>query len=104
LLWEIEKDFQNESSIKTINFNKDKKKCSNLNFIRKENHRLICQKISFEPNSAIMKSGGFSEVSTQFNLDKLHQHSHLYTSETALLDFPGRKFRIEKSIEYSKKK
>jgi hypothetical protein len=50
-----------------------------------------------------MKSGGFSEISTQFHLDKLHQHSHLYTSETALIDFPGRQFQIKKSIEYSKK-
>jgi hypothetical protein len=50
-----------------------------------------------------MKSGGFSEISIQFNIDKLHRHSHLYTSELELINFPGRRFQIEKMIDYSKK-
>jgi hypothetical protein len=33
--------------------------------------------------------------------DKLHKHSHLYTSDD-LIDFPGRTFQIEKVIPYSK--
>ncbi len=35
-------------------------------------------------------------------IDKLHQHSHLYTSEE-LIDFPGRRFEIEHCIPYNKK-
>jgi hypothetical protein len=48
-----------------------------------------------------MKSGGFDEVSSFFKVNKLHKHSHLYTSED-LIDFPGRSFEIEKTISYNK--
>jgi hypothetical protein len=55
----------------------------------------------YEPNSAIMKSGAFDLVSEKFSIHKLHKHSHLYTSDT-LLEFPGRRFMIEKTIPYTK--
>lgn len=56
----------------------------------------------YEPNSAILKSGGFHEISAQFNLEKLHQHSHLYTSEKRI-EFPGRTFLIQGMCSYHKK-
>lgn len=56
----------------------------------------------FEPNSAIMKSGGFNALTTAFKVRKLHKHSHLYTSDD-LIDFPGRIFKIEQSVPYHKK-
>lgn len=56
----------------------------------------------YEPNAAIMKSGGFNEVSYQLNIEKLHQHSHLYTSDE-LIDFPGRRFEIKEVLTYQKK-
>jgi len=59
------------------------------------------QKYLYEPNSAIMKSGGFDEVGTFFKLNKLHKHSHLYTNST-LITFPGRVFKIETKIPYQK--
>jgi hypothetical protein len=57
----------------------------------------------YEPNAAILKSGGFHEVSQQLKVFKLHQHSHLYTSDQ-LIDFPGRQFVITQSMPYDKKK
>jgi hypothetical protein len=57
----------------------------------------------YEPNSAILKSGGFHQITNQLNVHKLHQHSHLYTSDL-LLDFPGRTFKIEQVLSYDKKK
>lgn len=56
----------------------------------------------YEPNAAIMKSGAFSLVSEVFNVAKLHQHTHLYTSRS-LKKFPGRRFLINEIIPYSKK-
>ncbi|WP_190808422.1 class I SAM-dependent methyltransferase [Flagellimonas sp. S3867] len=56
----------------------------------------------YEPNSPILKSGGFKSVANTFGLKKLHQHSHLYTS-TDWVDFPGRRFEIIKTIPYSKR-
>ena len=37
-----------------------------------------------------------------FGVCKLHKHSHLYTSQE-LIDFPGRRFKVEKMVPYSKK-
>ena len=49
-----------------------------------------------------MKSGGFNEVSAQLKIDKLHQNSHLYTSEE-LINFPGRRFEVSHTIPFDKK-
>jgi hypothetical protein len=61
------------------------------------------QNYLYEPNSAILKSGGFYEISHQYNIHKLHEHSHVYTSEN-LIEFPGRSFKILKTVAYHKKK
>ena len=37
----------------------------------------------------------------KLNLFKLHQHSHLYTSDS-LIDFPGRCFKIKNTLPYNK--
>lgn len=60
------------------------------------------KKYLYEPNVAILKSGAFNAVSEKFSLEKLHKNTHLYTSNT-LVDFPGRRFEIEKIIPYNKK-
>ena len=58
----------------------------------------------YEPNSAILKSGAFNEISNTYSLTKLHQHSHLYTSNKKVTTFPGRIFEIIKTFDYNKKK
>ncbi len=55
----------------------------------------------YEPNSAIMKSGGFDAIGIFYELNKLHKHSHLYTNSN-IISFPGRTFEIEKIIPYHK--
>ncbi len=103
LLWEIQKDFKKEISIKTINLLKQKNEIFDfvLNQNKNEINYDLPQKYLFEPNAAIMKSGGFNEVSSFFNLKKLHAHSHLYTSNITIA-FPGRTFLIENSFSYNK--
>jgi hypothetical protein len=56
----------------------------------------------YEPNAAILKSGGFHQIAKEFNVFKLHKHSHLYTLNS-LIDFPGRRFKIEQIMKYDKK-
>ncbi|MCK5782105.1 MAG: class I SAM-dependent methyltransferase [Flavobacteriales bacterium] len=51
-------------------------------------------KYLYEPSSAIMKSGAFRQISNKYNLYKIAQNSHLYTSDNLLEDFPGRTFEI----------
>lgn len=56
----------------------------------------------YEPNSAILKSGAFHEIAEKYNVFKLHQHSHIYTSDLCI-DFPGRRFELLECIPYQKK-
>ncbi len=103
LIWELEQNYNDCVEIKTRNFTKTKLEIFDfkLNSNSISNFSLP-KKYLYEPNSAIMKSGGFSEIGSQFNLFKLHQNSHLYTSNT-IVNFPGRIFEIEKEIQFSKK-
>jgi len=103
LLWILEKKITDEITIKSVNINN--KKVESFNFVHNSRSKVefsLPQKYLYEPNSAIMKSGGFNEVCKKFLVAKLHQHSHLYTSNL-LVDFPGRIFEIENSFLYSKK-
>ena len=102
LLWILEKNYSKTIEIFTCNLTKDTAeefafKIGNSSI---SNYSLP-KKYLFEPNAAIMKSGGFDEITAQFEVEKLHQHSHLYTSD-AFIDFPGRAFEIENSFEYNK--
>lgn len=103
LLFEIHKNYKGEITLKTANILKDK--VETFEFILDAQNQFssynLPQQYLYEPNSAIMKSGGFDEVSAFFQINKLHKHSHLYTSEN-LIDFPGRSFAIEKVISYHK--
>jgi len=104
LIWEIQKNYLGEITIKSINFNKEKTDIFDftLDEIQVPSNFGLPQKYLFEPNAAIMKSGGFDQVSHSFKINKLHPHSHLYTSNE-LIAFPGRSFEIIHFIDYNKK-
>lgn len=55
----------------------------------------VPEKYIFIPNNSVLKSGAFDLVSEKFNLKKLHQNTHIYTSEKIIENFPGRVFEIE---------
>ncbi|MCG9792569.1 THUMP-like domain-containing protein [Flavobacterium algicola] len=103
LLWEIHKEYVGPVSIKTANLLKDKTEVFDFILGENSNEPLMGmpKRYIYEPNSAIMKSGGFTEVALNYNLEKLHKHSHLYTSDE-LIDFPGRRFEIHKVVPYNK--
>lgn len=104
LLWEIQNNFKDSILIKTVNCTKEKSEQFEFDFNTTSQSTIsLPKKYLYEPNSAIMKSGGFAALGNFYNLEKLHQHSHLYTSNEKI-DFPGRVFKIEKIIDYSKPK
>jgi hypothetical protein len=102
LLWILEKNHSKAMQIVTANILKDKIEEFSFDY---QNEKLVNyslpKKYIYEPNAAIMKSGGFDEIATQFKIEKLHQHSHLYTSDT-LINFPGRIFEMQNCISYNK--
>lgn len=103
LLWVLKKDFQGSQKIKTINILKDKEEKFEFDLATNDNLPTYSEpkKYLYEPNSAILKSGGFNNIAINYKLSKLHQHSHLYTSQE-LIEFPGRSFKITQILEYNK--
>lgn len=59
-------------------------------------------KFLYEPNASILKAGAFKSVAHQFDIKKIHTHTHLYTSENFVTNFPGRKFRIDHFLKFDK--
>lgn len=105
LLFLLKKGFKEDVKIKTVNFLKNNKQWFGFSLKNKiELEYSLPQKYIYEPNTAILKSGGFNEVASQLKVHKLHQHSHLYTSEELIEDFPGRIFEIISVFPYNKKK
>lgn len=103
LLFVIENDYTDAIKIKTANIKSDAAERFDFEYgsdvsavISAPMHYL------YEPNAAIMKSGGFDEIATQFGVNKLHKHTHLYTSEDFKINFPGRIFKIDKQLKYTK--
>lgn len=104
LLWEISAENELPAVIHTVNIRANNSEYFRFNW--KTNKKTatysLPRKYVYEPNSAIMKSGGFDEVSIQFGLGKLHPNAHLYTAD-AIIQFPGRVFKITEIIPYQKK-
>ncbi|MDT0540946.1 class I SAM-dependent methyltransferase [Croceitalea sp. P059] len=105
LLWILEKGFRGSIQIKTRNLKTNSNE--EFDFILEDEKATLSeidlpQKFLYEPNSAILKSGGFKSIGKAFEIKKLHEHSHLYTSEK-FIDFPGRRFKIENVLPCNKK-
>lgn len=56
----------------------------------------------YEPSPALMKAGAFKLVATRCGVAKLHVNSHLYTSDSYIPNFPGRRFEVKAVVSFSK--
>ena len=77
-----------QSSEPEFHFNLDDEKHCKSEF-------LAPKKYIYIPNNSVLKSGAFNLVSEKFGLRKLHQNTHIYTSEEKIEYFPGRIFETE---------
>ncbi|WP_108869335.1 THUMP-like domain-containing protein [Aquimarina aquimarini] len=105
LIWILDQNFIGDFKIKTVNIQKDKQQ--EFSFFSKDEAKQSINLASpmtylYEPNTAILKSGGFLSIAQAFGIKKLHINSHLYTSDQ-VIDFPGRKFEIIAVYPYHKK-
>ena len=106
LLIVLEKEYMDKITIKTINIEAHTNQI--FNFIKNDESTLspIFSEIKnylYEPNSSIMKSGGFNNLCNKLKTPKLHQNSNLYTSDELITKFPGKIFKIIQLINYDKK-
>lgn len=104
LLWILKKGFSGDISTTSANLQTEQKPFSFLLKDEKDAQATydLPKNYLFEPNAAILKAGAFKLIGNAYNLKKLHEHTHLYTSNTPI-DFPGRVFKIETVFPYSKK-
>jgi 16S rRNA G966 N2-methylase RsmD len=103
LLWKLEKNYTGVIKIFSTNIEKEAVKVVETIF----NDEYIAtfslpKTYLYEPNVALLKSGNFNAISKIYNISKLHQHSHLYTSNESI-NFAGRVFKIDKIIPFQKK-
>jgi precorrin-6B methylase 2 len=57
----------------------------------------------YSPNASVMKAGCFDEIEARFPLMQLDKNSHLFVSDQEITDFPGRRFRIERTTSMNKR-
>lgn len=57
----------------------------------------------YEPSPALLKSGAMKLFGERFSLQKLHENTHLFTSEALIQGVPGRSFEIVSVCRYDKK-
>lgn len=56
------------------------------------------QKYIYEPGRAFFKAGGYKALAHKYNLKKLHQHTHLFTSDEVIQNFPGKYYEVIECI------
>ncbi|KAA5532004.1 THUMP-like domain-containing protein [Paenimyroides baculatum] len=104
LLIVLEKDFINQPELIAVNISNDgiiHQDIFPLNDAADSQLSLPLNYL-YESFSSYLKIGVYNDIATKFNVNKLHKHSHLYTSNE-LVDFAGRCFKIEQIIPYNKK-
>ena len=104
LLFVLEKGFTKEVSIEAINLNTLQ---PNFKFKFSEENKALVNyrnpfKYLYEPNLAILKAGAFKTVALRFELEKIGQHTHLYTSTKRIENFPGEIYCINEILPYKK--
>ncbi|MFT5753483.1 MAG: hypothetical protein ACI924_000700 [Flavobacterium sp.] len=102
LLWEIEKGYLNKIIISSVNI--ENETINHFETIYREDYTVtysLPKKYLYEPNSSIMKSGNMNAISSFYKIDKLHQHSHLFTSDE-IVAFQGRSFQINQILPFHK--
>jgi 16S rRNA G966 N2-methylase RsmD len=104
LLWIIDRDYTEEPQIHCAAINDAG--TQTFSFRLSEERSLLISSYSdpkkylYEPDVALLKAGCFKLITKQFNVEKLHSNTHLYTSEECIIDFPGRVFEVVACLDY----
>lgn len=103
LLFILDKNKKQESDVFCVLLNKDEKRVYPFKYSEEKSLVVSPQPIKnylYEPDVAILKAGFFKSLVQNFEVSKLHQHTHLYTSENKLENFPGKTFKIIKKTAF----
>ena len=106
VIYLLEKDFTGETQIFCVNLKKEHKEEFRFTFSEeREALSLYSEPLEYiyEANVSIMKAGAFKSIASKHDLYKLHKHSHLYTSQKLISEFPGRRFNVKEVLNPDKK-
>jgi len=104
LLFVQEKSFSGIPRIHAVRLSAEEPRIFSFNYIQEREAAPIMGEPTnflYDPDVAITKAGAFKSVATTFGLQKLHQHSHLYTGDNFVSEFPGRVFQVQQVIPFS---
>ncbi|MCF0057367.1 THUMP-like domain-containing protein [Dyadobacter sp. CY356] len=99
LLFNISETFSDDFLIMARVINSSGEIIYKLDFTRNQERDAIVEfneplSYLYEPHPAILKAGAFKYLCVAYDVKKLAAHSHLYTSQNLVPDFPGRTFEI----------
>jgi 16S rRNA G966 N2-methylase RsmD len=106
VLYLLEKGYTKETKLVCINLKKENEEKFSFTFLEERNNDVSLSEplnYLYEPNASVLKAGAFKSVATKLGVLKLHQNSHLYTSEKLVKNFPGRAFKIKGTCSPDKK-
>lgn len=100
LLFICEKFFNDEPLIEAVNILSEQEPNESFIFtFSEERNASVCfsdpLRYLYEPNASLQKAGAFKSIGVQFQLNKIHPNTHLYTGDVFMPKFPGRIFEIE---------
>ncbi|MFM7015510.1 MAG: hypothetical protein ACKOX3_04210 [Bacteroidota bacterium] len=106
LLFEIDFSFNDSANIQSVNISN--KGTQLLCFTFKEEaetnlHFSTALKYLYDPFSSLNKAGGYKSIANIFEVSKISQNTHLYTSENLVQNFFGNCFEIVKVDDFSTK-
>ncbi|UUV21007.1 class I SAM-dependent methyltransferase [Paenimyroides aestuarii] len=104
LLIVLQRDFTEEPDLIAVNISNDGRIHQDVFSLNDDSNSQLSLPLNYlyEPFSSYLKLGSYNSIAAKFKVQKLHKHSHLYTSNE-LIDFPGRSFKIEQIVPYNKK-
>ncbi len=98
----------NSSAIKIVTLNFDQNsRAQRVEFTHPDNtttsYALNPLTFLYEPNVSIMKSGAFNQLARLYTVLPLSRNSHLYTADNRVENFPGRRFQIVSTHNFTSK-
>lgn len=106
LLFTVGNHVQTDPKIKCVNLTSKGDQTFEYNLLEILQEELPVSELGnylYEPNAAILKSGGYNFLCERFSLEKLNRNTHLYTSNELVHDFPGRVFEVKAKTVYNKR-
>jgi len=106
LLFILDKNFSEEPMIKTVNIEKGRTQFFQFHQSTEKQMKARIGAVAeylYEPNTALLKSGAFKIPTDCFDLWKLDEHTHLYSSNELRDQFPGKIYHVEKIYTANKK-